>query len=314
VRTIIVALDGSPFAEAAIPLALGVAQCLKARLEVVSVHQPPSGVRAISGAGVHDLSLDQRESVELRAALQHYLGHVASRIARSPDAPPVLVTLLEGEPADRLCEYAAEREAALLVVTTHGRGGVSRAWLGSVTDAVLRETTVPLLVLRPPASTTGAATTDSLVAQQVRKVLVALDGSSAGEAELEPLNALFGDAVDYVLFGAVPPLHPMLRAIASQEEYERDLLAQEAKFAGYLKTIETALTDRGLQASRCALVDLEPARAIHQCAASNAVDVIAMATHGRGLLGRVMLGSIADKVLRTADAPVLLCRIPPDVA
>ncbi len=312
-RTIIVALDGSPFAEAAIPLALGVAQCLKARLELVSVHQPPSGIRAISGARVHDLSLDQDESAELRAALQLYLEHVATRIGRAPDAPPVLVTLLDGEPADRLCQHAAERKAALMIVTTHGRGGISRAWIGSVTDAALRATSVPLLVVRPPAVKDDAKPADPLTAQRVRKVLIALDGSSIGEAVIGPLQALFGNSVEYMVFGAVPPLHPMLRAIASHEEYERDLLAQEAKFAGYLKAAETALTDRGMQASRCALIDLEPARAIHRCASTNAVDVIAMATHGRGLLGRVMLGSIADNVLRTADAPVLLCRIPPDV-
>ena len=172
---------------------------------------------------------------------------------------------------------------------------------------------MPLLVVRPPAVKDDAKPADPLTAQRVRKVLIALDGSGIGEAVIGPLQTLFGNSVEYMVFGAVPPLHPMLRAIASHEEYERDLLAQEAKFAGYLKAAETALTDRGMQASRCALIDLEPARAIHRCASTNAVDVIAMATHGRGLLGRMMLGSIADKVLRTADAPVLLCRIPPDV-
>ncbi len=311
-RTILVALDGSAFAEAAIPVALGTAQCLQAQIELVTVHPPPSGVRAISGASVHDLSLDQRVNEELRAALQQYLEHTATRLAHSSDAPPVLVTVLDGEPAYRLCEYATERNAALLIVTTHGRGGVSRAWLGSVTDTVLREISIPLLVVRPPEGTSDSTTATQFTAQPIRKVLVALDGTSVGNAVVDPLHALFGDTIEYLVFGAVPPLHPMWRAIASQEEHDRDLMAQQAKVAWYLRATASELADRGMQVSRCALVDIDPARAIRNCAATNGVDFVAMATHARGLVGRVMLGSIADKVLRTADTPVLLCRTPPD--
>jgi len=314
-RTILVALDGSPFAEAAIPVALGMAKCLQAQIELVTVHQPPAGVRAISGASVHDLSLDRSGNDELRAALQQYLEHTGTRIAHSSEAPPVPVTLLDGDPADRLCEYAAERSAALLIVTTHGRGGVSRVWLGSVTDTVLREISIPLLVVRPPEGTsdiTAAPTAPAhFTAQPIRKVLVALDGTSAGNAVVDPLHVLFGNSVQYVVFGAVPPLHPMWRAIASQEEYDRDLMTQEAMVAGYLRATESELSDRGAQVSRCALVDIDPARAILSSAATNGVDLVAMATHARGLMGRVMLGSISDKVLRTADTPVLLCRTAP---
>jgi nucleotide-binding universal stress UspA family protein len=77
--------------------------------------------------------------------------------------------------------------------------------------------------------------------------------------------------------------------------------------------LDALVTDddrRTLQARGVALTDQSPASAIVDYAAENAIDVIVMGTHGRGRVGRWLLGSVADRVVRTAPCPVLVVRHP----
>jgi nucleotide-binding universal stress UspA family protein len=107
----------------------------------------------------------------------------------------------------------------------------------------------------------------------------------------------------------VTPLHPLLRAVAIGGEYERDLAEQLAMVLGYLRGAEETLRSSGMRVSTCAPVEFDPPRAICDCAQQYGVDLIAIATHGRGPVPRALLGSVADKVLRSTDRPVLIYRV-----
>lgn len=311
---IIVALDGSEFADAALPVALGLARTTGDPLELVAVVEPAPGPRAVSGARVPDLSLDQEQETLVRGALQAHLEQLRVRMAALADAPAVTITVLRGQPAAALLEHAERVQARLVVITTHGRGGLSRLWLGSVTEAITRQSTRPVVVVRPTdaVANTRAETPPAALANvtptPMQRVLVTFDGTRESEQVLGPLLGLFGARVAYLLMRAVSPLHPMLKRIATGAEYTRDLAAQTDLVARYLNRIVDDVRAAGADAAYCSPQAFEPARAINEAAADAGADLIAIATSARGPVGRVLLGSVADKVVRTADRPVLLYR------
>ncbi|MCA2988754.1 MAG: universal stress protein [Gemmatimonas sp.] len=308
--TLLVALDGSSFADASLPVAVGMARRLRADLLLVSVLDSDPWRYATGGAPFADSRLEDEHAAEWRTAVQRYLDGAAARIAMLTNAPVVHTRILTGPIADALVGCATAVNAAMLVVTTHGRGGPSRAWLGSVADALIRLSPVPVVAVRPA----DAPPPQTLPEWQLRRVLVPLDGSPDSESVLTPLKPLLADSVECVLMRAVSPLHPMLRAVATGAEYERDLAEQRTLVTRYLTGVEGALQREGVAATHCAPEEFDPQRAIGDCADSLDVDLIALATRGRGPVGRLLLGSVADKVLRTTSHPVLLHRMPATAA
>jgi nucleotide-binding universal stress UspA family protein len=104
-------------------------------------------------------------------------------------------------------------------------------------------------------------------------------------------------------------LHPVVRAFASKGAEELDAHEQRTRAQEYLKGAAGRLGRTGVELRPMLIIDLQPARAITEYASKNGADLIALATHGRGRVGRFLLGSVADKVLRTATVPVLISHI-----
>ena len=137
-RSLLVPLDGSAFAEHALPLALSIARRAGASVNVVQVHVPFTPLYADSmSPGTYEA---EAKVLEQERA---YLDGIAKRLA-SISSVPVTSALLEGEVvAETLNGHAAAAEADLIVMTTHGRGPLSRFWLGSVADEMVRRATTP---------------------------------------------------------------------------------------------------------------------------------------------------------------------------
>jgi nucleotide-binding universal stress UspA family protein len=219
---------------------------------------------------------------------------------------PVRTSLLEGPAAPTLAEHASAEKADLIVMTTHGRGAVSRFWLGSVTDELVRRTTVPLLVLRPADSAPGAV--DAPVS--VGRIVVPLDGSRRSESALGPAAALarlFN--ADLELLHVVPPLP----AVAPDGSVYRHLAADAALIEEMNRGADRMLNkaaDRlranDLRVAMRVVTDVRVAAAILE--ETRPGDVIALATHARSPATRWLLGSVADKLIRGAEVPVLVVR------
>jgi nucleotide-binding universal stress UspA family protein len=305
---ILVALDGSTFAEASIPIAIGLARQLEAPIELVTVHEAAPGLHNISGSSAQEHELEREQVAQRHQAAVRTLNALRDRIAQRPDAPVVTMRVLAGVPAERLLEHAQECGARILVVTTHGLGGLSRQWMGSVTDALVRHATIPMVTVRPDVTHANVAV-EALPDWSLNRVLVTLDGSIGAERILEPLSALLPESVEYRLMRVVSPQNPLLRVLLPTSEHERDLAEQRQRATTYLEGIAARLQAQGIRATHRIMTDSAPAQAIADGAHEPDVDLVAIATHGRGALGRIMLGSVADKVLRTADKPVLLYRV-----
>jgi nucleotide-binding universal stress UspA family protein len=311
-RTILVPLDGSPFGEQALPLALGLARRAGAEVRVVRVTVPLSAMFAETRPG-----FESTADPALRRRCQAYLDGVVQRLqAEAGGQAEVTSALVEGGVPEALHGHAVAAGADLVVMTTHGRGPLARAWLGSVADVLIRHLRVPVLLVRPRE---GGPDPESRPA--IRHVLVPLDGSPLAEQILEPAVAL-GCLTDarYTLLRVIPPLlmgpydptYPPLSGLEGLLEEMQRMHTQDRDDAeAYLGRVADGLRVRGLKVSTQVMVHDVPAVAILEAARGRGDGVVALATHGRTGLPRLFLGSVADKVVRGSADPVLVYRPAP---
>ena len=297
---ILVPLDGSRFAESVLPLARSLARSARARLDLVLVHET---MPAWGGDGEPVDLLEDRFDRE-----QAYLAEVTDLINPDRDIT-VGWTLLRGRPAEALERHVASVDADLVVMATHGRGVLSRLWLGSVADHLARHLATPVLLLRPDPDFTWA----DPQAPRMRSVLVALDGSAAGTAIIPQATVLARLLRAHLLLahvvepvpgtGGVPVPYPV--------SYDARLVAaRPANAPGWLDDEADAMRSSGLSVSSRVVVGAPVARTLLEVAAEQRVDVIACAPHGGGMR-RLVLGSVADKLVRGSRVPVLM--VPPPV-
>lgn len=296
---ILAPLDGSAFSEQALPLALTIAARTSAALHFVVVHeQLPIDTFAQDGSYL---------DVQLRRWQGEYLDELRGKV-EDGGAPAPATEVLEGPAAPTLEAYAAENGIDLIVMATHGRGGLTRAWLGSVADRLVRQVTMPLLLVRPEQDEPPSP----VIAREelFHRILIPLDGSDLAEAILEPATSL-GDLEDseYDLVRVVPPpppIGPRVRIEAPETDgdaQERLRAAAESYLGGVADRLQQP-TSRRVRTS-VQLTDSTAGGILAHAEASGA-DLIAMSTHGHGRLTRTLLGSHADKVLRAANVPVLI--------
>lgn len=305
VRSILVPLDGSAFGEHALPLAASLARRAQANLHLVHVHQvvPPASVAGVTVMDAIDLHLRQDE--------QAYLADLSRRVS---EVEPINLTksLIEGEVVPALRQYAEQASVDLVVMSTHGRGALSRFWLGSIADELVRELTIPILLIRPTEGKPELARKAEL-----KSILVPLDGTAMSEQVLEPvltLGKLFGSEV--VLLRVIKPvLRPsylpqggtilgVTQSVLEQIHLMQRQAQEEAQ--KYLNSVAARVAERGFTVHTRVVIDEEPAAGILLEAQGRHVDLIALETHARRGLPRILLGSVADKIVRVGTVPVLL--------
>lgn len=294
---ILVPLDGTPVAEQALVPAVSIARANGANLHLVTVLMPPL-------MGLPELPYE----ASLGALEADYLEATAARVQAAGVSSVATKLLRVDNTAQALEQYRVEVGAGLTVMSSHGRGAVERAWLGSVADRFVRTTEAPVLLVR---ASPGDAEPDLSADVHFHRVLVPLDGSEFSEAALQPAAALSeGADATYVLLRVIEPPYapgaglmpagfefPEAQVEALRGEAEAELEATARRFAALGHAVETV-------AEFSAPISL----GILRLAESQEVDAIAIATHGRGGISRALLGSVADKVIRGAGCPVLIVR------
>ncbi|MGH7679282.1 MAG: universal stress protein, partial [Gemmatimonadaceae bacterium] len=290
-RKVLVPLDRSPLAEQALDIAAEIAHASQASMDVVLVHQHPA---------VLGVKVDDRFNEELWSAEEKYLVAIVSElekeqhVAASHDVPA-------GHPVERISARAQDIEADLIVMTTHGRTGVSRAWLGSVADGVVRQSRIPVLLLRPAEGELPRGNVRPLL----KRILVPLDGSPLSTSILDVVSDLARCLkAQVVLLRIVPPIPFVVSEIMTgstgvlpvEDEAATRLVAEEARRE--LAAAARRLTQQGCgDGEEHVILAPNVAQEIVDFARSHAVDLVAMSTHGRGV-SRLVVGSVADKVLR----------------
>lgn len=300
-RSIVVPLDGSPFAEQAIPAAAAIAGAAGAKVRLVLVHRLPPPPNDPETAKLY-------VSVELavRKSEREYLRSIARRLKDGGVQASAL--MLEGPAGPTLVHWIGGSAADLVVMTTHGRGALGRATYGSVADQLVRSLKVPVLLLRP--ETAGRAGKDT--AWVAREIVVGLDGSRAAEAALGPAAALARTLeVPITLVQVVLPLaaatDPPLPFPTGYDTQITEVRRREAR--DYLEDVAEGLRAQGIAATAVAAVAGSAAGMLLELGRSERGVLLAIGTRGRGGVKRFMLGSVADKLVRGAEVPVLV--VPP---
>jgi nucleotide-binding universal stress UspA family protein len=293
-RQVLVPLDGSKFAEAALPLALSLSKRTQAALHLVSVVEP-----------IPSFALEGWELAATEWA-ERYLDGIVGGVSTAAGGP-VTAVVRSGHVVDALLAEMEGSSADIVVMATHGRGVLARSWLGSVADGFMRRTDRPVILVRPQAD--EAPVTDPV--DELRTILVPLDGSELSECALGyaiELGELFGSAYHLTRVVAFP-IQVASPYLPDTIRLNQEVVAEaRASAAEYLEERAERMRRRGLRVTAHAAVDTQPGHGILKEADEVGCDLIAMATHGRGGAARLIVGSAADKVLRGTHVPLLLYR------
>jgi nucleotide-binding universal stress UspA family protein len=309
-KTIVIPVDGSSLGERALPLALDIARRSQGAIRLVSVVTPlPTQPPSTASREEEARRLDQDE---VQAA--GYQARLRENLVQGGWEIPISCHVERGSVVDELDSHARGAWADLLVLTTHGRGPFSRAWLGSVADGLLRRTPCPILVI-PSTEEEGPEADGSTV----ERILVTLDGSPESR-EILPIASRLARIFEanLILFRVIPPHFSITSSLASHTRHDfggqeaEEMAAEEA-----LQAEAESLRAQGFSVDTQTLSGVHPAEGILEFSERSGADVVAMTTHGRGGVARLLLGSVADKVIRGGRIPVLLHRAPggsgPDV-
>ena len=283
-KRILVPLDGSRLSEAIVPLAEALARDYDAQLLLV---------RALRTLNSAEAEVKAQEEAEI------YLRGMADELTAR--GLRVEWKVWYDEPDRAIADAARFNAADLITMTTHGRGGLSRLMFGSVAESLVRMAPVPVLLVRGELAWQPGG---------LRKIVVPLDGSERSEAILPVVERLAGPFdLSVELLRAIEPLPAYAAAEISSARTEEMIALEEADAEGYLRKVATPLEAKGLRVACCVgrglAVDV-----ILRRAEETGAGLVAMSTHGRMGVGRLLIGSVAERVLRSAPVPVLLWKAP----
>jgi len=203
----------------------------------------------------------------------------------------------QGDPTKEILAVAREEEASLIAMSTHGRTGLSRIVQGSVAERVLRAADVPVLLVNPFAKAQPEGS-------PIRRILVPLDGSATSAAvipQVAQLAKVYGSHVTF-FHVASPESHESPSGELREAAREKLFREQTAQYVDQL-------AEAGVRAAVQVQFEFGAASRILTAVENHAVDLVALTTHGRSGVSRLLFGSVAEHVVRQCRAPLLVKRI-----
>ena len=340
-KQIIVPLDGSRLAEKALPHAVALARATGSGLTLLQAVPTASSAGALAWAVPFAQSAVAREEVVESA--RKYLRSVAQHNESAGAGVPLQVELVEGDAAEGIILHVEQDpNAAMIVMATNGRSGLSRWVLGSVAEKVLQAAPVPLALIRP-AEVSGESAGESQVGgsafepsrvpriPEYKTILVPLDGSPLAEEALEQARALAAaieatlllvsvtplpDHVDLMNFPAYVPGSALIDPRTGRPPppdagigtWVRVLYEREKGLLAHYQAWMAHNIKSSSILVRTRLLEGNAANEILRASREEGADLIVMSTRGRGGPAPLWPGSVAMGVVREAALPVLLVR------
>jgi len=288
-RRLLVPLDGSKVAESVLPYVEEITAKFGAEIILVSVYESTA--------------------VDMGQICRSYLDQIAEQVEHrlrewgAPKEARVTNQVLAGKPADEILRYADEHSVDLIALSSHGAGKGPWA-MGNIAWKILQVADKPVLLIRAPA--------DSAALEQKRllkRILLPLDGSEIGGAVIPHIEVLARAlGAEVILFHVLEIPSVGVLAPGIEIAYRTSTLESEKRIhLAYLDNVEKRLKKMGLSTSIVDNIGLAADEIINY-AEKNAVDLIAMSTHGRSGIGRWVFGSVTQKVLHVGNSAVLTVR------
>ena len=306
-KRILTPLDGSTLSEGILPYVRVLAPALGARVELLQIH-PNMTYELEQLEDAEQASITAAlEPVQLR--LQHQSESYLSKVAGDLEGLGVEtgIDVRFDPPAASIVEEAEQVEDTLIAMSTHGRAGVGRWIMGSVTDRVLHTTMTPLLVVHPER---GAPSVDSVA--DISTLIVPLDGSELAETVL-PVAAAVAMATGASILLVRSLDAPSRSSLSVTELASRGVsegTLEEAETAESLGARAAALREEGVADVRTMVIRGNAAEEIEELARNTPDSMIVACTHGRSGVGRAVMGSVTDRLARHSGHPALIVRAP----
>ncbi|EMA42061.1 universal stress protein UspA-like protein [Halococcus hamelinensis 100A6] len=285
--TILVPTDGSEHAIRAAEHARYLARMFDSTVHLVSAADVQTAGGMFDAGGV-DRQFIERIEAENERAMETTKGTLE-------EIEPLRTAVLRGKPADAIIEYVDKHDIDLIAMGTHGRTGVSRYVMGSITEHVVRRASCPVLTVK--------AVEKSELAKGYEEVMIPTDGSDASSTainhgiEIAKQAKAHVHAVNVVDVGAIT----FTPDYSAPSELVKRFETEGERATG---TIADRAADAGLDVTTSVHEGL-PASDLLAYADENDVDLITMGTTGRTGLNRYLLGSTTERVIRHAEMPVM---------
>lgn len=298
IKRILIPLDGSFFAEHALPFAQAIGGS-EAELILFQVTMPGEPIRGLTGrvlVSAEEVTRAQVKRIEssLKQARQTWLG----------GQPKVRCQTAIGDPVEQILTTAEREQVDLIVLASHGHGAIDRLVIGSVSDQVVRIARIPVMVMRPRYE----ELIDGHV-HDIRRIVVPFDGSELAARALPFARRLALSLRVPVLLVKVTEIGQHLEtglsygAAFGPEIYGEILREAQANDLAEISVAANELRRSGVEV-QARVVDGVIADAIARV--TEPTDIIVMTSHGRGGLRRLVLGSVAEKLVRQGPVPVIL--------
>lgn len=286
IGTVVVPLDGSELSERALVYGSEIAERSGAPLLLLRIAQ---------------IGADEPEMAEIR----EYLRGVATRIPGR-----VQFDVERGRPAETIVRLASESGDPLIIMSTHGRGGIRRWMTGSVADEVVRTAGEPVLLVR------GDQEIPSPEQFEIRNILLPVDGSEYSEAAIDyavTLARVFKSRIHLLRIVDTPSAYAMLsrhmEAAATGDILNEIIESMRKETNEYLQQTAGRIRESGVEVTVVALEGY-PGEQLIEHERRGYFQLVVMATAGRSGVGRVIFGSVAERMLKMGRSPVMMIRPP----
>jgi len=293
---ILVPLDGSTIAEGVLPYTRAFATTLGIPVHLLQVMDPDTLIPSVPGqqGRAHNILTIERE----------HNGDYLKEIAASfPDPAVASSSVRVGKPAEVIIEVATTERDTLIAMATHGRSGVQRWFLGSVAEKVLHGAENDVLLIR------AIRQIDRKLAVQLKRLGVPLDGSKLAETAL-PCGVELAKKMNLELILLRVYLMPGVAYPTGSYAPDWKLLDQEMrqKASEYLEGKIRHLQNEGLERVSFRVLEGSAAEKIIEVGRENSETLLVMSTHGASGIGRWVLGSVTERVIRYSDTAVIVVR------
>ena len=311
-NNIIVPLDGSELSAKALPAASMMASALGAPITLLRSFDSVPGWQVDATQGRFKGSMAVAEHDRVAA----WLRAEKERLEHSGVMSPISVKAQDGPASESIINLARQEPGALIAMSTHGRGGISRMLMGSVTAKVVRAVSNPTLIVRCNEHDCP------VVPPHFENIIVPLDGSAFAETALPFAEGLALALGARVMLVRTTPDSEYLRSSSEWGAYHRALdpkyRVPEKLAVRLSEEARTYLWHKADQMSaRSPALDVEaehslgvPSQKVIRMTGELDTPLVVMATQGRRGIGRALLGSVADRVVRYSPAPTMLVRGP----
>jgi nucleotide-binding universal stress UspA family protein len=295
-KVIMAPVDLSPLETPALTVAARLARQFDTTLHLVEVLAPPIVVQTIPPMKAFEIT--EQALAEEREACRQKLEALGVEV-ETKHGVRVQTTLKDGRVTQTLRDHAIEIGADVIVMASHSRGGLKRLNLGSVTDYLIRNTHIPVLVVKPDVAFFDEAS------EGTARIVVPLDGSAMAEEILPQVIALAS-----ALQATVTLLHVLTPQTYAQKRivqpglpwWDTDIAAADAYLSGRADFVATS----GVQVTKDVTLNTDVPAAILDYAIRNGANCLAVATNGVGGIRRFVFGTVADELTRKSPISLLV--------